>query len=85
MLGSGEIMVKSIVQQLPHLLYCDLPPHQNLAMKLGIRVDVILIQNPTKFDGMSMKRVSVRHNKLSETPKIRALASQSKQKRIGAN
>jgi hypothetical protein len=54
---SGEIMVESIVLQLPHLLHCDSPPHQKLAMKLSIPIENIMIQCPSKFGGMSMKRV----------------------------
>jgi hypothetical protein len=57
MFESGEIMVESIALQLPHLLYCDSPPHRNLAMKLGMHVKNIIILCPSKFGGMSMKRV----------------------------
>jgi hypothetical protein len=48
MFESGEIMVESIALQVPHLLYCDLPPHQNLAIKLGIYIDDIMIRRPSK-------------------------------------
>ena len=80
----GEIMVKIIVQ-LPHLSYCDSSTSQNLATKLGISIDNIMIKHPSKFDGMSMKRVWVRNNNLDASSKIRAIASGSKQKRFGAN
>jgi len=52
---SGELMVRSIILQLPHLSYCDSPPFQNLAMKLGICVEDTMIQHPSKFSGMRMK------------------------------
>jgi len=53
MCESGEILVKYIVLQLPHLSYCDSPPCQNFAMKFGNHVDSIMIQHPSKFGGMS--------------------------------
>jgi hypothetical protein len=61
MCDSGEIMVENIVLQLPHLLYCDSSPCQNLAMKFGKRVDSIMFQHPSKFGGMSTIRSRVRN------------------------
>jgi hypothetical protein len=52
---SGEILVKSIVLQLPHLSYCDSPPCQNSSMKLGIRINNIMIQHQVKFGGIKTK------------------------------
>ena len=43
---SAEIMDKSIVLQIPHLLYCDSSHCQNLAMRLGKHVNDIMIKHP---------------------------------------
>jgi hypothetical protein len=61
MCESGEIMVETIVLQLPHLSYCDLPPWQNLAMKFSKHVDSIMIQHPSKFCGMCTNTRRVRN------------------------
>jgi hypothetical protein len=54
MCESGEILVKNIVLQLPHLSYCDSPPCQNVAMKFGKHIESIMVKHPFKFGGMSM-------------------------------
>ncbi len=56
MFESGEIMVESIVLLLPHLLYCDPLPSQNLTMKLGIHIEDIMNQYSSKSGDMSMKK-----------------------------
>jgi hypothetical protein len=55
MFESKEMIGESMVLQIPHLLYCDSSHHQNAAMKLGMHVNYIMIQPPSKFCGMSMK------------------------------
>ena len=78
MCENGEIIVKNIGLQLPHLSYCDLSPCQNLAMKFGKRNDSIMIQYPSKFCGMSMNTSQVRNNNIIKTAKVETIASQSK-------
>ena len=56
---SEEIIVKSIVLQLPHLLYCDLPPPQNLSMKLGMHVNNTMIQHYPNFVTWAWKQVEL--------------------------
>ena len=78
MCESGEMMVKNIVLQLPHMSYCDSPPFQNLAMKFVKCVDSIMIQHPSKFGGMSMNTSRVSINNINETAKVPEITSQSK-------
>ena len=52
---SIEIIGKSMGLQIPHLLYCDLSPHQNLSMKLDMHFNDTMNQYPSKFDSTSTK------------------------------
>jgi hypothetical protein len=51
----GEIMVRHIILELHHMLYCDSPPSQNLATTLGICVEDTIIQRLSQFGGVIMK------------------------------
>jgi hypothetical protein len=61
MCESGEILVKNIVLQLPHLSYSDSTLCQNVAVKFSKRVDSMMIQHPFKFGGMNMNTSRVRN------------------------
>ena len=57
-----QILGESMVLHIPHLLYCDSPPCKNLSIKLGMHINDLKNQRPSKFDSMSTEIGWVRND-----------------------